>query len=169
MNDSLVKTAIFVRDLLAYNEALIKIGRQGDEITDFTTGYIGVDSLGPAVRLASGERFDPVAESMGYQQQYTEPVILSFYGDGAWARANVFSLLVRSQKSLELQTSLGIGVYQTSAIVDVKILTGQQYGERYEIQINVQYSISVEVATKRIDKEQITVISEKGQEILYVG
>lgn len=149
------KTAMFIRDLLAYDEQLIRVGRQGYDIDDFTIGYIAVDTLGPAQRLGGGEVFDPVAEVMEYQEQWRAPVTISFYGNGAWQRATDFSLLLRSQKAYELQDLLGIGVYLTSGLTDVKMLTGQQYGERQELTVNVQYSTGINVGTLRIDTEQI--------------
>jgi len=131
MNESLRLTALFVRDLLAYDEQLIRIGRQNYDITDFTIGYIGVDSLGSARRLASGEKFDGTLEQMTYQQQMAGTgyaVILRSLTHGQ--RPQPLPLLIQSQKALELQESLGIGVYQASGLTDVKMLTGQQYGER---------------------------------------
>ncbi len=104
MNESLRLTAIFIRDLLTYDEQLIRIGRQNYDITDFTIGYIGVDSLGAARRLASGEKFDGTLEQMTYQQQWQAPVTLSFYGAEAWSTATNFALLIQSQKALELQS-----------------------------------------------------------------
>lgn len=165
MNEALKQAAIFVRDLLDYDEQLIRIGRLGFDIDDFETAYIGVDSLGSAVRLGSGESFDGDAEIITYQQQWRAPVTLSFYGAGAWGRATNFSLLVKSQKAYELQRSQGIGVFQTSQLTDVKILTGQQYGERIEISFNVQYSISADVETLRIDTAQIELRTENGLEL----
>jgi hypothetical protein len=149
------KTAMFIRDLLAYDEQLIRVGRQGYDIDDFTIGYIAVDTLGPAQRLGGGEVFDPVAEVMEYQEQWRAPVTISFFGDGAWQRATDFSLLLRSQKAYELQDLLGIGVYLTSGLTDVKMLTGQQYGERQELTVNVQHSSGINISTLRIDTEQI--------------
>jgi hypothetical protein len=156
---------LFVRDLLIYDEQLIRIGRQNYDITDFTIGYIGVDSLGAAQRLASGQIFDSTAEQMTYHQQWQAPVTLSFYGSSAWATATQFALLIQSQKSLELQESLGLGVYQASGLTDVKMLTGQQYGERQELALNVRYSIAADVGTLRIDTAQIELRTESGLEI----
>ena len=162
MNESLRLTALFVRDLLVYGEQLIRIGRQNYDITDFTIGYIGVDSIGPARRLASGEKYDGTLEVMQYQQQWIAPVTVSFYGDEAWSTAANFALLIQSQKSLELQESLGLGVYQASGLTDVKMLTGQQYGERQELTLNVRYATTVNVDTLRIDTAQIELRTERG-------
>ena len=162
MNESLRLTALFIRDLLGYNEQLIRIGRQNYDIDDFTIGYIGVDSLGASRRLASGEKFDGTLEKMTYQQQWQAPVTLSFYGSDAWTTATNFALLIQSQKSLELQDSLGIGVFQASGLTDVKMLTGQQYGERQEVTLNVRYSTTANVDTLRIDTAITELRSERG-------
>jgi len=164
MNESLRLTALFVRDLLSYDEQLIRIGRQNYDIDDFTIGYIGVDSLGAAQRLASGEKYDGIAELMSYQQQWQAPVTISFYGAEAWSTATRFALLIQSQKSRELQEILGIGIYQASGLTDVKILTGQQYGERQELTLNVRYATAADIDTLRIDTAQIELRSESGLE-----
>ena len=109
MNESLRLTALFVRDLLGYNEQLIRIGRQNYDIDDFTIGYIGVDSLGAAQRLASGEKYDGNTERMRFQQQWQAPVTLSFYGAEAWSTATRFALLIQSQASRDLQSLWALG------------------------------------------------------------
>ena len=160
MNEALRLTALFVRDLLTYNEQLIRVGRQNYEIEDFEIPYIGVDALGAAQRLASGQKYDGTAEEMTYQQQWQAPVTLSFYGPDAWITATQFGLLIQSQKALELQESLGLGVYQVSTITDVKILAGVTYGERQDITLNVRFAISVDVDILRIDTAELEVRHE---------
>ena len=164
MNGAPRLTALFIRDLLTYDEQLIRIGRQNYDITDFTIGYIGVDSLGPARRLASGEKYDGTLERMTYQQQWIAPVTVSFYGDDAWDTATTFALLIQSQKSLELQEAAGIGVFQATALTDVKMLIGQQYGERQELTLNIRYATSVNVGTLRIDTAITEIRTESGLE-----
>ena len=80
---------------------------------------------------------------------------LSFYGPNAWTTATQFGLLIQSQKALELQESLGLGVYQVSTITDVKILAGMTYGERQDMTLSVRFAVAVDVATMRIDTAQI--------------
>lgn len=169
MNEALRKTAMFVRDLLDYDEQLIRIGRKNYEIDDMTIAYIGVDGLGAAQRLAGGSHYDGDEEVETYQQQWLAPVTLSFYGEGAWARATNFALRIKSQPGYELQQQLQIAVKQASNLTDVKTLTGQQYGERIELALNVQYTVSAEVDTLRIDTPQIEVLTEQGQEIINDG
>ena len=162
MNESLRLTTLFIRDLLGYNEQLIRIGRQNYDIDDFAIGYIGVHSLGASRRLASGEQYDGTFEQMTYQQQWMAPVTISFYGTDAWATATNFALLIQSQKALELQESLGIGVFQASGLTDVKMLTGQQYGERQEITLNIRYATTANVDTLRIDTAITEIRTERG-------
>jgi len=160
MNEALKQTAIFIRDLLEYDEQLIRIGRLNFDVEDFTTPYIGVDSLGQAVRLSAGQNYDGELEVMTYMQNWRAPVTLTFYGDGAWNRANKFSLLISSQKGFELQQAQGIGILLASGITDVKILAGQTYGERQELTLNVLYSVSEDVDTLRINTAQIEIWPE---------
>ena len=164
MNEALRLTALFVRDLLNYDEQLIRIGRQNYEIEDFTIPYIGIDALGAAQRLASGQAYDGAAEEMTYQQQWQAPLTLSFYGPNAWTTATQFGLLIQSQKALELQESLGLGVYQVSTITDVKILAGMTYGERQDMTLNVRFAISVDVDILRINTAELQIRSERGIE-----
>ena len=101
---------------------------------------------------------------MTYQQQWQAPVTLSFYGSDAWSTATTFALLIQSQKALELQESLGLGVYQASGLTDVKMLTGQQYGERQELTLNVRYATTADVDTLRIDTAITEIRTETGME-----
>jgi len=165
MSDPLVQTALYIRDLLSYDESLIKPGRQGSEIKDYAIGYIAVDTLGSTGRLGGGSNFNGDAEVMTYYNRSSVPIVLSFYGDGAWDRATLFSLLIESQSSLELQKTLGIAVYNARDITDVKLLTGQQYGERVELTFTFQQTNSADVGTLRIDEAQISILSESGTEI----
>lgn len=165
MNQSLRQVALYVRDLLAYSESLIKIGRDNDTITDFTIDYIGVDSIGSARRLASGQKYDGVSEVMTHSQRWNVPIVLSFYGSSAWDNATKFSLLTKSQLSEDLQRLLNIQVKQVSQLTDVKILTGQQFGERVELNFNLHYTISADVDTLRIDTAQYSILTENGLEI----
>lgn len=160
MNESLRLTALFIRDLLVYNEQLIKIGRLGAESANFKENYIGVDELGQAQRLASGQKFNDVTESMTYAQQWRSSVTLTFYGANAWANAAKVSALIPSQLSLELQEALGISIYQASGLTDVRLITGQQQGNRLELTLNIQYNISAAVDTLRIDTAQIELITD---------
>ena len=89
---------------------------------------------------------------------------LSFYGPNAWTTATQFGLLIQSQKALEMQESLGLGVYQVSTITDVKILAGMTYGERQDMTLNVRFAISVDVDILRIDTAELQIRSERGIE-----
>jgi len=160
MTEPLRLTAMFIRDLLPHDESLIKIGRIGEDITDFTTDYIGVDALGSAVRQATGESYDGTTEVMTHAQQWQVPVTLSFYGNNAWDNATRFVLLISSQASYELQRTMGIGVYQASTLTDVKIIAGMQYGNRYEIGLNVQFGVSALVDVLCIDTARMELWTE---------
>lgn len=156
--DVLVSTALFVRDLLDYDEQLIKIGRLNFELDGFEKNYIAVDCISPSVRLGSGQYFDATLEVMEYQEQWVAPVILSFYGTNAYTNARNFSLYLQSETSIELQKTLAIAVFKGSNIVNVKLLTGQNYNNRLDLGLNVEYSISAEIDIFRIDTAETTLL-----------
>jgi len=167
MADPRIAVALFVRDLLTYEEQLIKLGREGYEITDFTIGYIVVDALARQERIASLESYDGTAEELKLGSMWRGQMTLDFYGDGAYDRAVDFSLRMRSQAALELKKTLGIEIQQPTGPTDVKQLTGQQYGERVQLEMAVQSSSEVTINTLRIDTAQFEIRNEEG--IQYVG
>jgi hypothetical protein len=160
LNTATVQLAIFLRDLLMLSESVINIGRQNFNRNDFTSLQIVIDTIGGATRLSGNNTFDGVTEQIEYAQQWQAPCTINFYGDGAFQEATKFSLLIQSQAGYELQRDNGITVFESNALTDVRSLTGEQYSERYELGVNVQYTISAKVDTLRIDTAQTTIIED---------
>jgi len=158
---------MFVRDLLGYNEQLIRLGRQNFEREQFETAYIVVDDLGGMQRVTEGEEFDGAAENLELSTTWRGLVTLDFYGNGAYARATRFSGLCRSQAAYDLRRTLGVNIYPANRITDVKALTGQQYGERVQLECNAELTTAENIATLRIDTAQIEIRNEQG--VQYVG
>lgn len=152
----------YTRDLLEHPEQFIKAGRQNFERQHFEQPYIVIDSLAGDVPLASSESYDGAAEKITYSEQVSRPFVWDFYGPEAHDLCRRFRLLARSQSSLELQDALAVTVYHPTAATDVKALTGQQYGERMQLQCQVHYCPSVVVDILRIDTAQLRIISERG-------
>lgn len=152
----------YTRDLLSHPEQFIKVGRQNFDRQHFEQPYIVIDSLAGDVPLASSESYDGVAEKMTYSEQVSRAFVWDFYGPDAHELCRRFRLLARSQSSLELQDALAVTVYHPTAATDVKALTGQQYGERMQLQCQVHYCPSVVVDILRIDTAQLRIIGERG-------
>lgn len=161
-DEVLIGLARFVRDLLPHPEAFVKFGRQNFERQHFEQPYIVVDSLAPDVPLCSSEQYDGDAEEMTYSERVSRLCTFDFYGNTAHALCKRFRLLARSQQSLELQEALGITVYHPQGATDVKALTGQQYGQRMQLECQVHYSPSLVVDILRIDTAQLRIIGERG-------
>ena len=166
MNQALKQLAIFVRDLLTYDEQLIRIGRENYTRKDFSQPYIVVDGIGPQTRISRANYYDGDTETQSLGVRMNAPCTLNFYGPDAYDTAVQFTLMMASQTSLELQKTQGITVYRVSSLTDVKALTGQQYGENIELQLNVEYNQSIDLSVKRIDTAQIEILSEQGQELI---
>lgn len=152
----------FVRDLLPHPEQYIKAGRQNFDREQFEQPYIVVDSLAADTPIASSEKYDGTAEKMQYDEYVSRPLTIDFYGPTAHTLCRNFRLLARSQKSSELQDQFGITVWHPGAATDLKQLTGQQYGERMQLECQVHYSPSLIVDILRIDIAQLRIIGERG-------
>jgi len=162
VSPALVAIAKLVRDLLGYDEQLIRIGRHGKSREDFEKAYIVIDALAPAALVGNMETYDGTAEQLKLGSMWRGSVTLDFYGDSAYTRARDFSLLAKSQTAYELKRTLGINAYHASEPTDLKALTGQQYGERVQVEMIVEISTDVTIDTLRIDTAQTEIRDEKG-------
>ncbi|MCK9246075.1 MAG: hypothetical protein M0P11_03875 [Anaerolineaceae bacterium] len=156
---ALILLARVVRDLLPHPEELIKIGREGIVRGQFDKDYIAIDSLAPAQPLARGKSYDGVAEKLTISSRMRQAVTLDFYGLNAYTNAEKLQLLLKSDKALDLQEQHVITVGAVSQVTDVKALTGQQYGNRVQVELTIQYSPSVVLDVLRIDVAVVEVLS----------
>jgi len=152
----------FVRDLLSHPEEFIKAGRQNFDRQHFEQPFIVVDSVAGDRPFSSDQQYDGDTEQMVYSERVSRFVTFDFYGPDAPVTAQRFRLLCRSEASLELQQSLAITLWHPSSMTDVKALTGQQYGERMQLECQVHYCPSVVVDILRIDTAQLRIIGERG-------
>jgi len=160
----LIAAAIFVRDLLGLDEQTVRIGRQNFERTDFTAPLIVVDALQPSRRIGQTEDYDGSVgvESLALGTLYQGRITLDFYGADAYTRAEDYSIRSRSQAAYELKRNLGIDLQQPGQITNVGQLTGQQWGERYQLEQTITHSGEIVIDTLRIDEAQIEVWTEEG-------
>lgn len=157
---TLIKFAIFVRDLLGVDESTIKIGRENEARNDHDKEYIVIDALGKMIQSAYLETYDADMEQLSIGGVWAGTVTLDFYGKDAYTRAVDFSLLARSQYAYELKRTLGISIYNASGITDVKALIGSEYQERVQVEFNIQVSFENTQNVLRIDTAQTEIRSE---------
>jgi len=161
MQNQLRNVAMLIRDLLSITESFIKIGRYNFEDEDFGTSYITVDNLTPSTLIAYSEDYDGDEEEQTLSQLWNMPTIITFWGDNAYTNLNNFTLLLKSQKSIELQDTLGISCYSSTNITDMKLLSGKQYNNRIELNLNINFNLSAVVDTLRIDTAETEYIINK--------
>lgn len=156
MNTFLIELAKFTRDLLSIPESKIKIGRKNFKRTDFKSLQLVIDQISPSSQLSRNRDYDGSdgVESMQYSVFYQAPCTIDFYGDTAFSTAQTFILSLNTQLSYELQRDMQLTVYQASNLIDVALLTGEQYSERYQLELNIQLTLTHDVDTKRIDEAQ---------------
>lgn len=155
MNTALQGLAIVIRDLMEFNHDDIIIGRYGFKVNDFESRQVVVDSTGPATVRNTSETFDSTNEVITYSQQVLVPCSINFYGDTAYEDAAKFSLLLKSQSGYELQRDNEVSIFNVGQLIDVKMLTGEQYNGRIQLNLNVQITIDTDVDTLRIDEYQL--------------
>lgn len=157
----LKSVARFVRDLLDYDEQLIKFDRRNVQASDFSTGYIVVNGSMPQSVLARGQRFNGDAEVMTYSASVSHAITLEFYGDEAYGNAERFLMLSESQYANELRRTHLLTIMAVSNIIDVGQLLGQSHGNRVHLSFNVQYAPARDEQTLRIDTPQFQFIEDK--------
>lgn len=155
------RLAIYVRDLLQQPEGdVVVLGRDNIDQEDLTSLRIAVDTAGPAKRRNVSRQYDGDAEEMTHAQQWVMPCVINFYGDGAWQEAQKFSLITNGQRGYELQRDSGLAVFLASSIIDVKLLTGENFSNRFELALNIQFTESAIESVLRIDEAQFTIIED---------
>lgn len=155
------KLAMYVRDLLQQPEnTVVVLGRTNINQSDLTSLRIAIDTMGAARRLNVAEKYDGDLEEMTHAQQWVQPCVINFYGDLAWQEVSKFCLLSRSQTGYELQRDSGLAVFLASSITDVKLLTGENFSNRFEIAVNVQFTESITESVLRIDEAQFTITED---------
>ena len=160
MRPELKQVARFVRDLLVYDEQLIKFDRENIPESDFTTSYIVVNGSSIANKTSTGNTYDGDNEIMRYNDVYQQAIILEFYGDDAYTNASKFSLLNRSQLAYDLKRVLGISISHIKSSTDVKQILGNDYGNRVHLEFTVDYCSSIDVETLRIDEAQFSYLED---------
>ena len=154
MNQIVLKTALLARDLLEVDESIIKLGRKNMEVDNFTTTQIVIDILGSVTIQTSSQKFDGTLESMNYNNTQNATVTINFFGDGSYDLANKFVLLCNSEKKYTLENMLKLRSGIPKTITDVKLLTGSQYSEQYEVELSITSVEDIDITTLRIDEAQ---------------
>lgn len=156
-----IQLARYVRDLLQQPEnTVVVLGRENVSEDDLTALRIAIDTIGVGKRMNAAQKYDGDAEEMTHAQQWQQPCTVNFYGDDAYQEATKFMLISNGQRGLELQQSLGVAVYLTSGLTDVKRLTGEKFSSRFELMLNVQYTESAVEDVLRIDEAQLDIIDD---------
>lgn len=156
----LIAVGRFVRDLLGYDEQLIKLDRQNVIASDFETSYIVVNGSLPQTVLARGQHFNGATEVMTYTAAVSHAVVLEFYGSNAYTNAQAFMMLSESQRANELRRKNALTIMAVSNITDVGQLLGQSHGNRVHLSFNVQYAPAHDVQTLRIDTPQFQFLED---------
>lgn len=151
----------YLRDLLDFDPKKIIIGRKNFTKLDTNDSFIIIDYL-TSTPLGNFKSFDGEAEKMSIATLTRFRVTILTIGDNASDNINNIELLIKSQKSLELQSALNLRVGFSLGVRNLKELIGSIFTDTFEMELNVDVSKSIEVDTLRIDEVQISINNEKG-------
>lgn len=152
MDPVLKNVARYVRDLLNYDEQLIKIGRVNAEQEASDENYIAIDSITQASKFSSGSKFNGQSEETNLYARQRRNVTISFYGKDAYENVDNFTMLQLSQKSNDLQFQYETTIFPATNIIDVKQLLGATYANRLDVSVNIAYNKQKTINTLRIDE-----------------
>lgn len=142
----------YVRDLLNQPERTVVILGRSNVRRGNTTGLqIVIDSIAPVSIAADSQEFDGTDENLSISQFAKAQMTIDFMGDSAMTELEKFLLLNRSQAGYDLKETLGMTLSVISSIQDLRFLSGKQYSERYQITVNLAYTLSMNVPTLRVD------------------
>lgn len=135
------------------NDANVKIkkARANHTNTDFTKDLILIDNLGDALKVGASDTFDGSNEVMTYGDYYKQTFTFDFYGNNAYDLASKMNALLRSQRAYDLQQSSGLTFYRVSRLTNLRQLTGSEYVNRYQFEVQIGYWDNIEIDTLRID------------------
>lgn len=151
--------AQFTRDLLNQPAGdVVNIGRDNIKRDDFTKLQIIIDDIAGQTLIGKSKTFNKELEIMRHSQKWHSSMTIDFFGDGASVQAQKFVGLLDSQRAEDLKRDLGMTLYYTTSFTNVKLLTGEQYSERLQLAINLDYVVAIDDATQRIDELQFELI-----------
>ena len=155
------KVGSFVISLINDSSVVVKKARSNHTKTNFNSNLVLVDNLGKAIKLGGSDTFNGIFESMSYSDYYKQTFTVDFYGSTAFDLCTNFIALLRSQRSYDLQSQLGLTFYHPDGITDLKQLNGTTYNNRLQIDFVVGYWISADIDTLRIDTVEIDINVEQ--------
>lgn len=151
----------FLKDLLDFDPEKIIIGRENFTKLNTNESFIIIDYL-TSTPLGGLSKFDGVSEEMSIGTLTRFRVTILTIGDNASDNINNIELLIKSQKSLELQSALNLRVGHSLGVRNLKELFGSIFTDTFEMELNVDITKEIEIETLRIDEVQISINNEKG-------
>ena len=146
-----IQIADFTKALMNDEELIIILGRENFENVDFTQDIILIDSLTVAKNISSTDSYNGTDEIQTFTTYFNQLFTLDFYGNNAYTNANKFIALLRSEKANWYLKDYNLSMLNANSLIDLKDLLGTDYTNRYQVEVNVNYFVNVDIDTLRID------------------
>ena len=148
------KVADYVQDVLAESDETVIIGRDNFIQDNYSTDRIYTDSLAPRQNLGSSEVFDSVAENMKYKTTYKQIFTVDFVGPNAETNANNFINLQSSERGVLSRETNQFNVLLGNNLTNIKDQKGNEYYNRYQLEIMVIFTEETQIDVPRFDEAQ---------------
>lgn len=157
----ITKVCDYIKDLMPFSEDKIIIGRTNFNVDDFSDDIIIVDVLN-LVPTARNQTYNGTTEIMSYSTTSKINVTIDFFGANAFDNAIKFLNLQSSQKAIELQNSLLIGLFHSKNLKNLMEKVGTTYFNRYQLELVVISTSTTSISTLRIDTPVIDIVYNDG-------
>ncbi len=145
--DALVRLASYYVKANGVLNSAVLIGRENATRKHFMDNIVVIDSLTPAKVVGTSSDYDGALEEETLTTYHNGEFTLEFYGKEAYRNAYDFVGKTISQKHKDAQREFGLTVLNAKVTNNMKQVLGNDYFDRYEVGVSVQWYHTVIVNT----------------------
>jgi hypothetical protein len=156
-----IKIAKYVTDVLLFDSSKVIISRENFVLNDFADNKIFIDTIANRQNLGSNEIFDGTNENMTYVTTYKQIFTIDFIGSGAETNVNDFVNLQNSERAYTSSKNESISVLIGNNINKIKDQKGNEYYNRYQVEVMVYFYEQTQISQDRFDEAQTVYLIDK--------
>jgi hypothetical protein len=156
-----IKIAKYVTDILLFDSSKVIISRENFVLNDFADNKIFIDTIANRQNLGSNEIFDDTNENMTYVTNYKQIFTIDFIGSNAETNVNDFLNLQNSERAYTSSKNESISVLIGNNINKIKDQKGNEYYNRYQVEVMVYFYEQTQISQDRFDEAQTVYLIDK--------
>ncbi len=139
----------YIQDVLDFDSGKIDRSRANFTQSKLTDNLIVVDVLSEKV-VARSKSFDSENEIETVILHKKAELAIDFYGVDALDNAQTFEAALTMESGYNTFVKTQVRMYHPTNLINVKILQGKQYGERWQINTLMRYDLQKATPVRRI-------------------